>query len=82
MLYQPGFLAWCKPSLTRPFRITTYKDCGIRGKPKTHALSFGGSKRETRVPPPTPQKNKQPIYGMIKINLHLLFIPKRPHLYI
>jgi hypothetical protein len=40
-----------RPSLTRPFRITTYKDCGIRGNPKTHALSFGGSKRETHVTP-------------------------------
>ena len=52
----------CKPSLTRPFRIATYKDCGIRGKPKTHALRFGGSKRETHVPltppPPPPPSNK------------------------
>jgi hypothetical protein len=30
----------------------TYKDCGICGKPKTHALSFGGSKKKTHVPPP------------------------------
>jgi hypothetical protein len=37
-------------------------------------FEFGGSKRETRVPP-----NKYPIYGMIKGNLHLLFIPKRHH---